>query len=92
MQPGQHRGGLPTAYTHMRFPGLVIRDMASPDEFFVTYRGDIGLRSGGRDANDYAGHFVVRDGRIAEFHEFFNPILLQRAFGRQLRETFNVEP
>jgi ketosteroid isomerase-like protein len=84
-------GGLPTAFTHMRFPGLMIRDMASPNEFFATYRGDIGLKSGGRYANDYAGHFVVRDGRIAEFHEFFNPIILQQAFGRQLQETFNVK-
>jgi ketosteroid isomerase-like protein len=84
--------GLPAAYTHMRFPGLVIRDMASPNEFFATYRGDIGLNSGGRYTNDYAGYFVVRDGRIAEFHEFFNPIVLQEAFGGRLGETFNVKP
>jgi ketosteroid isomerase-like protein len=83
--------GLPTAYTHMRFPELTLRDMASPDEFFVTYRGDIGLKSGGRYENEYAGYFVVRDGRIVEFREFFNPIVLQQAFGRQLQETFNVK-
>jgi ketosteroid isomerase-like protein len=83
---------LPTAYTHMRFPGLVIRDLASPNEFFVTYKGDIGLASGGRYANDYAGYFVVHDGRIAEFHEFFNPIVLRQAFGERLGETFNVKP
>jgi ketosteroid isomerase-like protein len=84
--------GLPNAYTHMRFPDLAIRDMASPNEFFATYRGDIGLKSGGRYDNDYAGYFVVRDGRIVEFREFFNPIVLQQAFGRQLQETFNVKP
>jgi ketosteroid isomerase-like protein len=83
--------GLPSAYTHMRFLDLTIRDMASPNEFFVTYRGDIGLKSGGRYENDYAGHFVLRDGRISEFREFFNPIVLQQAFGRQLQETFNVK-
>jgi ketosteroid isomerase-like protein len=84
--------GLPTAYTYMRFPDLLIRDLASANEFFVTYKGDIGLASGGRYANDYAGYFVVRDGRIAEFHEFFNPIVLRQAFGERLGETFNVKP
>jgi ketosteroid isomerase-like protein len=84
--------GLPNAFTYMRFPGLVIRDLASPNEFFVTYKGDIGLASGGRYANDYAGYFVVRNGRIAEFHEFFNPIVLRQAFGERLGETFNVKP
>jgi ketosteroid isomerase-like protein len=65
--------------------------MASPEEFFATYRGDITLESGGKYDNDYAGRFVVRDGRIAEFHECFNPIVLQQAFGRQLQGTFNVK-
>jgi ketosteroid isomerase-like protein len=83
--------GLPNAYTHMRFPGLAIRDMASPNEFFVTFRGDIGLKSGGRYDNEYAGYFTLREGRIAEYREFFNPIVLQQAFGRQMQETFNVK-
>lgn len=84
--------GLPRSYTHMRFPDLTIRDLASPNEFFVTYRGDIGLKSGGRYENEYAGYFVVRDGRISQFREFFNPIVLQQAFGEQLQQTFNVKP
>jgi uncharacterized protein len=84
-------GGLPQAFEHMRFPNLVIRDMASPEEFFATYRGDIKLRAGGKYDNEYAGYFVVRDGRIAEFHEFFDPIVLQKAFGDQLQGTFNVK-
>jgi ketosteroid isomerase-like protein len=83
-------GGLPAAYAHMRFPGLTIRDLASPEEFFVTYRGDIALRAGGKYDNDYAGWFRVRDGRIAEFHEYFNPVVLQRAFGDRLQGTFSV--
>lgn len=83
--------GLPSAYTHMRFPDLAIRDMASSNEFFVTYRGDIGLKSGGRYDNDYVAYFLVRDGRIAELREFFNPIVLQQAFGQRLQETFNVK-
>jgi uncharacterized membrane protein len=40
-----------------------------PCSRFVEKRRERFLRSGGRYANDCAGHFVVRDGRIAEFHE-----------------------
>jgi ketosteroid isomerase-like protein len=83
-------GGLPAAYTAMRFPDLVVRDLASPTEFFATYRGDITLQGGGKYDNEYAGHFVVRGGRIVEFTEYFNPIVLQRAFGDRLQGTFSV--
>jgi len=83
-------GGLPDAYTSMRFPDLVIHDMASPDEFFATYRGDIRQKSGAKYDNTYVGRFVLRDGRIAEFTEYFDPIVLARAFGGQLQRTFNV--
>jgi ketosteroid isomerase-like protein len=83
-------GGLPAAYASMRFPGLVVRDLADPDEFLATYRGDIALKAGGKYDNVYAGHFVVRDGRIVEFTEYFDPIVLQRAFGGRLEGTFSV--
>jgi len=88
----QQYGGLPQSFEYMRFPSLVIRDMANPEEFFATYRGDIRLKAGGKYDNEYAAHFVVRGGRIAEIHEFFDPIVLQKAFGGQLQRTFNVRP
>jgi ketosteroid isomerase-like protein len=82
--------GLPAAYASMRFPGLAVRDLASPEEFLATYRGDIALRAGGKYDNTYAGHFVVRGGRIVEFTEYFDPAVLQRAFGARLQGTFDV--
>jgi ketosteroid isomerase-like protein len=88
----QQYGGLPQSFEYMRFPSLIIRDMASPEEFFATYRGDIKLKAGGKYDNEYAAHFVVRGGRIAEIREFFDPIVLQKAFGGQLQRTFNVRP
>jgi hypothetical protein len=48
--------------------------------------------TGAKYDNEYAAHFVVCDGRITEIHEYFDPIVLQKAFGDQLRRTFNVRP
>jgi|GEM_PF-130427 len=83
-------GGLPAAFTAMRFPDLEIRDLAEPDAFLATYRGDIALRGGGKYDNRYVGLFVIRDGRIAHFTEWFDPDVLQRAFGPRLRATYRV--
>lgn len=86
----QYRG-MPQNFSAMRFPDLVIQDLADPARFLATYRGEITLRAGGRYNNTYAGLFILRDGKIAEYHEYFDPIVLQRAFGADLGSTFNVK-
>jgi ketosteroid isomerase-like protein len=50
------------------------------------------LRAGGRYDNTYLGVFMIRDGHIAEYTEYFNPIILARAFGDRLQDSFNVRP
>lgn len=82
--------GMPDNYRAMRFPDLTIRELESPGEFFVTYRGEIELRDGGRYDNTYAALFRIERGRIVEFVEYFDPIVLQRAFGESLQSNFNV--
>lgn len=86
----QYRG-MPQNFTSMRFPDLVIHDLVDPARFFATYRGEISLRAGGHYNNTYAGLFLVRDGKIVEFQEYFDPIVLQRAFGVELGSSFNVK-
>lgn len=86
----QYRG-MPQNFTSMKFPDLVIHDMLDPSRFLVTYRGEIRLRAGGAYDNTYAGIFEIRDGHIAAFTEYFDPILLQQAFGKSLQDSFNVE-
>lgn len=81
---------MPQNFASMKFPDLQILDAADPSTFVVTYRGQIELRRGGRYDNTYLGVFVIRDGHIATFTEYFNPIVLQRAFGAQLGSDFNV--
>ncbi|WP_438024858.1 nuclear transport factor 2 family protein [Sorangium sp. So ce233] len=81
---------MPENFASMRFPDLVVHDMVDPSRFFVTYRGEIRLRSGGSYNNTYAGLFVIQNGQIAEYHEYFDPIVLQRAFGDALGASYNV--
>jgi ketosteroid isomerase-like protein len=85
-------GRLPAAFARVRLPGLTIRDMASPREFLATFHGEAELRAGGHYDNDYVCLFVVRDGLIAEYREYFDPTVLQRALGGDARETLGALP
>ncbi|WP_437315724.1 nuclear transport factor 2 family protein [Sorangium sp. So ce385] len=85
----QYRG-MPDNFASMRFPDLVVHDMVDPSRFFVTYRGEIRLKSGGPYNNTYAALFVIQNGQIAEYYEYFDPIVLQRAFGDALGASYNV--
>ncbi len=80
---------LPENYLFMRFPREIM-PMQDPERFVVRYTGQIGLKSGGRYDNTYLGLFTVRAGRIAEFVEFFNPSVLEEAFGSALLTNFNA--
>jgi hypothetical protein len=82
-------GSLPENYRSMRFP-REITPMQDPERFVVRYTGQIGLASGGRYDNTYVGLFTVRNGRVQEFVEFFDPIVLQTAFGAALQQNFNA--
>jgi hypothetical protein len=82
-------GSLPDNYRYMRFP-REITPMQDPERFVVRYTGQIGLASGGRYDNTYVGLFTVADGRVREFVEFFDPVVLQNAFGATLRQNFNT--
>lgn len=83
-------GGLPENYSSMRFPREILAT-EDPERFVVRYTGEIALKAGGRYDNTYVGLFTVRDGQIREFVEFFDPIILQRAFGSRLQDNFNVQ-
>ncbi|WP_394825858.1 nuclear transport factor 2 family protein [Pendulispora albinea] len=73
--------GMPTNFVYGRYPDLVIHDMVDPDRLFVTFRGDIELRAGGRYDNTYAGVFIFQGEKIIEYIEYFDPIVFRNAFG-----------
>ncbi len=86
-------GGLPNAYRSMAFPVDAVRAMADPEWLLLEYRGAIELVVGGRYDNRYAGLFHVVDGRIRLFREYFDPIVLARAFAGTdaLASTFSLD-
>lgn len=83
-------GGLPTAYGAMRFE-RTLRPLADPEYVLVQYRGRIELNGGGRYDNDYCGLFRVVDDRIVRFTEYFDPVVLNEAFGDARDDTFGVD-
>ena len=85
--------GMPEAYSRMVFPGLTIRPMADPEWIMAEYRGEIDLIGGGSYNNRYCGVFHIRDGRIALFREYFDPIVLTESFGGEeaLAQTFSLQ-
>jgi len=84
-------GGMPQAYARMAFPDLTIRPMLDPEWAVAEYRGEIDLAGGGSYNNRYCGIFHVRHGRIAHFTEYFDPVVLSRAFGGDaLARTFSI--
>ncbi|ACK72547.1 conserved hypothetical protein [Gloeothece citriformis PCC 7424] len=71
---------LPEKFGKMSFP-RTIYPTENPDIFFVQFQGDIEIKSGGHYQNDYIGLFKFEDGLIKEYYEYFNPILVSKAFG-----------
>lgn len=70
---------LPEIFGKMAFP-RTIYPTENPDVLFVQFSGDIEIKAGGRYQNDYIGIFKFENGLIKEYTEYFNPILVSRAF------------
>lgn len=81
--------GLPENYTSMKFPRRVFAT-DDPGKVIVQYHGIIPLKGGSEYNNNYVGVFEVRGGKVERFTEYFDPDILSAAFGRKLRENFNV--
>jgi len=85
-------GSLPESYLSMRFPREIIATL-DPSQFVVRYASEIERKDGGRYDNTYVGFFTIQDGKLSEFTEYFNPLVLVESFGgfEALRRTFNLE-
>ncbi|WP_314034590.1 nuclear transport factor 2 family protein [Dietzia sp. CH92] len=62
-----------------------------PNVVIATYKSDMTLRSGVRYANEYIARFVLRDGKVARFVEYYDSIILFRALGGSLVEADESE-
>lgn len=74
---------LPQNFGAMRFPRTIYAT-EDPGFFFVVFKGDIEIKAGGRYQNDYLGTFKVDQGRITEYTEYFNTLIMAKAFNIQL--------
>jgi ketosteroid isomerase-like protein len=75
---------LPQNFGQMKFP-RTIHATEDPDFFFVVFKGDIEIKAGGKYENDYIGTFRLQNGQILEYTEYFNPLVMARAFGIELK-------
>lgn len=74
---------VPGRFDGMRFPIEAIYPMEDPSLVLVKFKGIIQLKNNaGQYNNDYLGLFRFNDqGKIVEYHEYFNPVTVIRAFG-----------
>jgi uncharacterized protein len=76
--------GLTANFGQMRFPRKIYAT-EDPNFFFVVFKGEIEILAGGKYENDYLGTFRLEDGQVIEYTEYFNQVVMARAFGLELK-------
>lgn len=76
--------GLTTQFSSMKFPRTIYAT-DDPNFFFVQSTGKLVLRAGGTYENEYIGTFRLENGQVREYTEYFNPIVMAKAFGIPLK-------
>ncbi len=75
--------GLTANFGQMEFPRTIYAT-DDPDFIFVQFRGEIEIKAGGKYENDYLGTFRLKDGKITVYTEYFNQVVMAKAFGIKL--------
>ena len=76
--------GLTANFGQMKFPREIMAT-ENPNFIFVKFKGQIQIKSGGKYENDYLGTFLVAKGKIVEYTEYFNQIVMAKAFNIELK-------
>jgi uncharacterized protein len=76
--------GLTANFGQMKFPRQIFAT-EDPNFFFVKFRGEIEIKAGGKYENDYLGTFKLENGKVKEYTEYFNQIVMAKAFGIELK-------
>lgn len=76
--------GLTANFGQMKFPRQIFAT-EDPNFFFVKFRGEIEIKAGGKYENDYLGTFKLENGKVVEYTEYFNQIVMVKAFGIDLK-------
>lgn len=75
--------GLTANFGAMKFPRQIFAT-EDPNFFFVKFTGEIEIKAGGKYENDYLGTFRLENGNIMEYTEYFNQIVMAKAFNIKL--------
>jgi len=75
--------GLTASFGQVKFPRKIYAT-DDPDFFFVKFRGEIEIKASGKYENDYLGTFQFENGKIIEYTEYFNQVVMAKAFGIKL--------
>jgi len=81
---------LPENFRSMKFSIEHLETLADPEWVVAEYKGLIELKNGGHYDNSYISLAHIKNGKIVLLREYFNPIVLQNAFGQNLQKNFNV--
>lgn len=76
--------GLTVNFGQMKFPRQIFAT-EDPNFFFVKFRGEIEIKAGGRYENDYIGSFKLENGKVVEYTEYFNQVVMAKAFNISLK-------
>lgn len=76
--------GLTANFGQMKFPRQILAT-EDPNFFFVKFKGEIEIKAGGKYENDYLGTFKLENGKVVEYIEYFNQIVMAKAFGIDLK-------
>lgn len=76
--------GLTANFGTMKFPRQIFAT-EDPNFFFVKFKGEIEIKAGGKYENDYLGTFKLENGKVIEYTEYFNQIVMGKAFGVELK-------
>jgi uncharacterized protein len=74
---------VPDVFDEERIHDVSLHVLADdPNEVVAHYRSDMNVvATGGKYRNEYVARFTVRDGKLAYFAEYYNPIPLIEALG-----------
>ena len=67
----------------MMFPRTIYAT-EDPNLFVVKFKGEIKIKTGGEYKNDYISMFRLGNRKIVEYTEYFDPIVMAKAFGIEL--------
>lgn len=67
-------------FSRMDFIGITVHGRAGSGVIAAEYRSNGLTKAGESYVNGYAGFFDVRDGKVTRWREYYDPVVIQKAF------------